>query len=163
MKNLCEFILPVHDAVRPGELRAFGRVLLELDVYAVWVFEPALPRLVATEFFRGHFHAGLQQFFALRVNVVHFQTKMVDARTAEFGVRRDFKKFDKLPRRDLEVKTEQLAVLEKIEMVLEPERVTIKGFGALQVFREDAEMGEGFDHGLIELKVSRTERKNFRL
>jgi hypothetical protein len=153
MKIFCEFILPVHDAVRPGELRAFGRVLLEFDVHAVWVFAPALPGLVATEFFRGHFHPGFQQLFPLRVYVVHFKAKMMDARAAKFGVRGNLEKFDELLRRHLQVKTEQLPVLEKIEVVLEPEGIAIKVFGELQVLREDAEMGEGFDHGLIELKV----------
>ncbi len=86
---------------------------------------------------------------------------MMDTRAAEFGVRRDFKKFDELLRRDLEVKAEQLAVLEKIEMVLQPERIAIEVFGAFEVFGKDAEMGERFDHDLIELKVFRTKRKNF--
>jgi hypothetical protein len=43
----------------------------------------------------------------------------------------------------------------------ESESVAIKIAGAFKVLREDAEMGQGFDHGRIELKNLALESRNY--
>jgi hypothetical protein len=155
--------LPVHDAVRFGELRALVRVLLKLDVRAVRILAPALPGLVTTQFFWRHFDAGFFQFFGNRVDVIDFKTKMMDTLGGIFGFGIRLEEFDELARGDLEIKAEEFAVFVEIEMRGEFESVAIKVAGALEVFGEDAEMGQGFDHGRIELKNLALESRNAQL
>lgn len=133
--------------------------MLKFDVRAVRVLAPALPGLIATQLFRRHFHARLFQFVGNGVDVVHFKTEMMDALAGIFGLRIRLEKFDELSPRDLEVKAEQLAVFVKIEVRREAEGIAVKVAGAREVFGEDAEMGEGFDHGVIELKKLAMKRR----
>jgi hypothetical protein len=139
-------MLPVRDAVFARELRAVRRVLLKFDVEAVRVFTPALPRLVAAEFFGRHGHAPLRQPFADGVHVVHFKTEMVDALVPDVRRGAGAENFHELPRRSFKIKAEQLAVLVEIEMRFQAERVAVKFPAALQVGGNDAEMRDGFDH-----------------
>ncbi len=117
---------PVHDAVRFGELRTFWRVLLELHFRSVRVFAPKLPRLIAAQFLWRHRHSAFDQRVAHRINVIHFQTKVMDALTADFRRRIGFENFDELARTDFKIKSEQLAVFVKIKMALQSKRSTIK-------------------------------------
>lgn len=150
---------PVHDAVRFCELRTLHRVLLELHVRAVGVFAPELPGLVAAQFFRRHFHAMFQQFFAQGVNVVHLETKMVDALMFDFRRRVGSENLDELTGRDLEIKSKKFSVLVKIEMRFQAERAAVKVAAAFEVFGKNAEMREGFDHNDVgtNYKIPRAE------
>jgi hypothetical protein len=101
-----------------------------------------LPGLVATQFFWRHFHTRFFQLVGNRIDVIHFKTKMMHSLAPEFGCWIGLEKFDVLSGGDLEVKAEQLAVLEKIEMRFEPERAAIEIAGALQILREDTKVRE---------------------
>src|SRR5665213_172191 len=57
------------------------------------------------------------------------------------------KNFNELPRRGLQVKPEQLSVLVKIKMRLQSERAAIKITAADEVFGQNADVGQRFDHG----------------
>src|ERR1019366_2832571 len=125
---------PVHDAVRPGELRTLGRVLLELHFRSVRVFAPALPCLVAAQLFRSHLHAALDQRAAQRAKVVHFEAKMMNPLAADFRRRIGLENFDELTGTDLQIESKQCAVLEKIEMPLQSQRAAIKIQAPVQIF-----------------------------
>jgi hypothetical protein len=120
--------------------------LLELNFRPVRVFAPALPRLVAAQLFRRHLHAALDQGVAHGVKVVHFEAEMMNPLAADFRRRIGLEDFDELAGADLQIKSEQHAVLEKIEMRLQSQRAAIKFPAPVQIFSEDADMGEGFDH-----------------
>ena len=53
---------------------------------------------------------------------------------ADFRVRVGFENFDEMPRIDLEIKSEQGAVLEKVEMLFQSERAAIKVQTPVQIF-----------------------------
>ena len=72
-----------------------------------------------------------------------------------FRIRAGIENFNKLVRCDLQIKSEQPAIFEKIEMPLQSQRAAIKIQAAIQVFRENAKMRERFDHGLNELNPAR--------
>ena len=99
----------------------------------------------------------LDQALAHRVNVVHFQTKMMNPLAPDFLARLGLEKFDELVGRDLQIKPEQLAVLEKIEMPFQAQRAAVKIQGAVQVFRDNAEVSECFDHIVANYKSPRAE------
>jgi len=124
---------PVHDAVFGVKLRTGGRVLLELHVRSIRVFAPALPGLVTAQFFWRHRHAVQVQLRTQRVHVLHFQTKVMDPLAAHFRRRTGFENLDELPRARLQIKSEQLAVLEEIKMPLQAERAAIEIQAPVQI------------------------------
>jgi hypothetical protein len=86
---------------------------------------------------------------------------MMDALAADFHLRVGPEDFDELVWRELQVKSEQLAVLEKIEMRFQSQRAAVEIPAVLQVFRKDADVCERFDHVRFEKDYkARTEESN---
>jgi hypothetical protein len=74
----------------------------------------------------------------------------LSARMVVVAVRKDrrisLKNFNELPRRNLQIKSKQPAVLVKIKMTFHPQHVAIEGGAGFQVFCKDTKMCERFDH-----------------
>ena len=125
---------------------ALRRVLLELDVHAVGVLAPALPGLVAAEFFGRHRQSVLRQPPAQRIHVFHFETEMMNPLALDFRRGIGAENFDELSGRGQQIKPEQPSVFVEIKMPPQTQRAAIEIPAAFKDVRKNAEMGDGFDH-----------------
>jgi hypothetical protein len=110
------FTLPIHNATVAGKLRTLVGVLLKFQIRSIGVLAPALPCLVAAQFLGRHLHPAPDQRFAHRVDVLHFQTKMMDALTTNFRLGIGFENLDEMTGAELKIKPEQDTILEKVKM-----------------------------------------------
>lgn len=107
---------------------------MKFQINSVGILAPALPGLIAAFFLLRHLHAAFDQCVAQCINVLHFKAEMLYPLAANFRSRIGLENFNEMTGADLEIKSEQYAILEEVKLPVQSQCPAIKIQASIQVF-----------------------------